>query len=489
MEKEIIMKRSAIYIWSLLLVTAPAYAFNSGSTGADGALNITANTTLQVPPSGIFNYTTITVAAGATLTFKANTANTPVVMLATGTVGIFGTIDLDGKGGDSNGTPGAGGPGGFRGGRGGQPFVDKMDGERGHGPGGGMGGRSCTSQGGGQQGGVGASHAGVVNQAAIAACATDKPAITGGPTYGSIAAIPLIGGSGGGGGATLLGNPNAFGGGGGGGAILIATSGSLNMFNGVGFGNIHASGAGGFAITVGGVNSSSGGGSGGTIHLIATSMSNLSTLSASGPNFGPPASGGRVRVDTETLVNSVSSQSASGSPVGTVAINVSPVLSQALPSGLPSLAITSVSGQAAPAVPSGSSDIVLNDVPTGPVTILAEARNLPAASGVKLYITPQRGSRVEISGTLSGSADPLTATFQATLPAGHIGLQVVATYNVTLAMGEALSQYAEGEMVKAAEIVAGLDGTSHALLTTVSGKEFKVPTSVLWMVGVFAENR
>jgi hypothetical protein len=40
-----------------------ADAFNSGSTGADGPLNVAFNTTvtLQVPPDGKFNFTTITI--------------------------------------------------------------------------------------------------------------------------------------------------------------------------------------------------------------------------------------------------------------------------------------------------------------------------------------------------------------------------------------------------------------------------------------------
>ena len=43
-----------------------AQGFTSGSTGSDGPLNITTNTTLDLPTNGIFNYTTITVDQGAT---------------------------------------------------------------------------------------------------------------------------------------------------------------------------------------------------------------------------------------------------------------------------------------------------------------------------------------------------------------------------------------------------------------------------------------
>jgi hypothetical protein len=40
-----------------------AQPFNSGSDGSYGPLNVTSNTTLQLPPDGIFKCTTITVAA------------------------------------------------------------------------------------------------------------------------------------------------------------------------------------------------------------------------------------------------------------------------------------------------------------------------------------------------------------------------------------------------------------------------------------------
>src|SRR6266550_4350883 len=85
---------------SLCLMASPAALaqFNSGSTGADGALNMTTNTTLDLPPNGIFNFTTINVASGATLSFNRNIFNTPAYLLATGDVIIDGTIDVSGSG-------------------------------------------------------------------------------------------------------------------------------------------------------------------------------------------------------------------------------------------------------------------------------------------------------------------------------------------------------------------------------------------------------
>ena len=69
----------------VLFISFSAHAqFTSGSTGSDGALDVTASIEIPLPADGIFNYTTITVAAGATLTFTRNDLNTTVHMLATG---------------------------------------------------------------------------------------------------------------------------------------------------------------------------------------------------------------------------------------------------------------------------------------------------------------------------------------------------------------------------------------------------------------------
>src|SRR5437868_213684 len=78
----------------LAMASAPlglqAQTFSSGSTGAYGPMNITTNTTLDLPSDGIFHCTTITVAAGATLNFKPNSLNTPVYLLATGAISVVG---------------------------------------------------------------------------------------------------------------------------------------------------------------------------------------------------------------------------------------------------------------------------------------------------------------------------------------------------------------------------------------------------------------
>ena len=115
------------------LMTAPAFAFDSGSTGADGAFNPTADTEVQLPSDGILNYTTVNIPSGVTVTFKKNAGNTPVYILATGDVTIAGTINVSGN--NANGVAnGRGGPGGYDGGLGSYPVSC---GGTGLGPGGG----------------------------------------------------------------------------------------------------------------------------------------------------------------------------------------------------------------------------------------------------------------------------------------------------------------------------------------------------------------
>src|SRR3989454_10162991 len=91
-----------------LSLSAPALAqtFNSGSTGADGAFNPSCTptpctVTVTLPPSGVFNFTTINVPVNITVKFTKNADNTPVTVLASGNVTIAGIIDVSGVGGGS----------------------------------------------------------------------------------------------------------------------------------------------------------------------------------------------------------------------------------------------------------------------------------------------------------------------------------------------------------------------------------------------------
>src|SRR5580692_8086348 len=95
---------------TLLLPTISLATFSSGSTGADGDFTPTANTVLQTPPNGVFNYGIVNIPSGVTVTFARNSANTPVTILATGDVTINGTVSVNGSAGN-NTVPGTGGPG------------------------------------------------------------------------------------------------------------------------------------------------------------------------------------------------------------------------------------------------------------------------------------------------------------------------------------------------------------------------------------------
>ena len=73
-----------------------------------------------------------------------------------------------------------------------------------------------------------------------------------------------------------------------------------------------------------------------------------------------------------------------------------------------------------------------------------------------------------------------TASASIALPDGPSTLQATVTYNIVVAMGEALSVYAQGERVEKIMLAATLGGKeSTVTLITVSGKEFVIPAAVL----------
>ncbi len=264
-------------------------------SGGDGDLTVSANMSL---PGATYQYTSVTIAAGVTLTI---TGTTPLVIESSGPVMIAGTIDASGMGGGS-GTPtgtafgsgGAGGPGGSRGGDGiliGSP----SNGNVGLGTGGGGAGIGWSGGGGGGHAVAGAA-SGASNGGGIA-----------GVTYGSAMLTTLEGGSGGGGGSG--GKACGSGGGGGGGgmiridapSIAIATGGVIRADGGAG-GSDGARNCGG-----------GGGGSGGSIVLRTRDLTVAGTVSAAGglggqsteagaPDYGVGGGGavGRLRFDAET---------------------------------------------------------------------------------------------------------------------------------------------------------------------------------------------
>lgn len=487
-----------------------ALAFNSGSTGVDGALNPTVNTEIQVPPSGILNYTSINIPVGVTVKFKKNALNTPVYLLLSGDAAIAGTIDLRGEDGRHSGTygdgsraddgiPGVGGPGGYDGGRGGRDDLtarpEIMRGGSGLGPGGGKGGIEGTDGCSGPRyynaPGMGAGYAtyGGDNSTWYECNRQGEPkSVDAAKPYGSALAQPLIGGSGGGGGRGGL-NYAGSGGGGGGGALLIAASGTINI---AATGTIDATG--GDAGGTSGTNSGAlgGGGSGGAIRLIATALTGSGILYARGGCANENGSrrqrclstnltsvggaAGRIRLEGDTNTYSGQSQPVytTGSPAPIFLASV------------PALRIASVAGTAVPPNPTGNADITLPGNVANPVTVNFETTNVPTGNTVLLKVIPAYGSPVEaLSPAIAGSAAAGTASVQVSLPQGPSVLQAATTYTVVVAMGEALSRFAQNERVEKVQLIATLGGpdAGQAKLITVSGKEYMVPLSVLQMVG------
>jgi hypothetical protein len=347
--------------------------FSSGSTGAYGPMNITANTTLDVPPDGIFHCTTINVSASRTLTFRKNALNTPVYLLATGDVTIAGTISLDGAAGN-NVTGGESGPGGFNGGN---PASISTPPGSGYGPGGGRGGLNANAAGGAGPG----AHATIGNVAS-----TNKGSI-----YGSALLIPLVGGSGGGG---TTGTPGV-GGGGGGGAILLASNTRIEIT-----GTIEAEG---------GSNAGTGlaiGGSGGAVRLVAPVISGSGTVRV----FGAASGGdGRIRVDTLN-------RTGIGLNFGPAAVTSVGSMMLVFPSPIPRLDIVEVAGTA---VPLGSGPVFVN-LPFGSLPnrqVKVRAQDFNETVPITVVLTPDNGAPVSYNTSINNSANnPAEVTLDIVLP-------------------------------------------------------------------------
>lgn len=368
--------------------------FSSGSTGADGALNITAPGVTYFNPAALtlnpvipnlFNFTTITIAAGSTLKFTEEVFHGPVFFLASGDVVISGTLDLSGGNGipvtsglQSDRLPSYAGSGGFGGGLGNVPNGVPAPG---NGPGGGADGKYGSTVG------------------------------TGGQFTGNPYLVPLIGGSGGGGGYCSTGGPGD-GGGAGGGAILIASSTSITI-NATGM--INASGGGGPSSCGGG-----GGGSGGAIRLMAPIIAGSSNGADSiSVLAGGYASNGKIRLEafTDTYVGVVRSP-----------ISRSVPFAIALPASAPgSLTVTSINGVTINANPFSFPDTTINS--SGPVTIKIQAQYIPPGTVPKLTVFSDTGAdQVIACSPLSGTLQSSTSTATVTFPTGGSRGFVKATW-------------------------------------------------------------
>lgn len=348
------MKRVFFVAALLCLLQLVAQAqFNSGSTGADGALDLSncqnnpliGACEIQLPESGILNYTTINIPTGKNLIFKRNSRNTPVILLAQGNINISGSIEVSASivrhCGPNNWCRDyrSAGPGGFNGGDSGRP---------GFGPGGGI-------------------------------IATDS-ALQHGKWVGPLSLVPIIGGSGG-----------SDNGGGGGGAIVIASSTTINIS---GIVSAYAWGVSGSGTRCG---------SGGAIRLISNSITVTGNLYAN-TACGLPSLNGVIRVEGNQL-----DFRGSAIPAAILA-SINPTVTS---SASPQLTIVSVGGYTVPSY-AGSRidtvDLLLPNQLPDPINVVIQAVNIPSGTQVEVGFVNGGGSATSSPCMLTGGPGPLQCT-------------------------------------------------------------------------------
>ncbi len=384
-----------------LAASAQGLAFDSGSDGSDGEL-VVPDSTVQVlnmndglHDDGIYNFTSVTINAGATLEITPNDNNTPVVILVQNDfiMGCAAKILVNGRdGGIPN--PGVGGPGGFDGGVGGVDNVVPQLPGPGLGPGGG-----------------------------IPNLEGDDMGLDGGRNnFMRPSLVPLIGGAGGGGAFATLGSGNSGGGGaGGGGAILIAASGRFELSTCSGS-LIDASG--GNSLNSGGSVHSGGGGAGGAIRIIASQVDGGWLIDAEGGvgggTFGEKGGDGEdgiIRIETFRLTRNFNI-------VRGRMFNSLPGIVDGDAADLSTLRISSIGGVAVP--DDAGANVALPDViipagVTNPVRIDVEATNVtPGQTAmVRLNYTGNGGPIIEAeTSALAGTAALSTAFVDVNLAAG-----------------------------------------------------------------------
>ncbi len=459
-----------VVVVALAFLVAPsAFAqFNSGSDGHDGAFNPTANIEIDMAdhPDGIYQYASVNIPQGVTVSFKPNVANTPVVWLVQGDCTIAGTVSVDGS--LRNGLLGGkGGPGGYRGGNG--PVQGALP-EAGLGPGGGT--VLATEQRIGGHGSYGT------------AGATEIPygsQYPPGSVYGNDWLLPLLGGSGGSGGYGNYGHGYDGGGHGGGGAILIAASGYLHLG-----GSVAANGGGGSDSWSGG---GAGGGSGGAIRLVASSIDGNGTLSAQGGwaisywgggIYASQAGAGRIRI--EGLVDNFGGRCYGVLTRGAQMVLILPVVIQ------PQLEVSTIAGLSVPAAPTGlgtSPDIKLPGETQNPVEVVVECKNMPLNTIITVEAKPYHGASVAATAQNTNGTDVSSmATVSLDIPrgGGTITAKAVTAVNPGKS-GDGQPQNlsyqdsgltSDGERFKTAEVSTTLGGKSELVYVTESGKRFPV---------------
>ena len=400
---------------------AQIQVFNSGSTGADNALNITAPgvtyldpKAMMIDPEGdnIFNFTTINIAHGSLLKLSEVKVHGPVYFLAQGDVTINGVIDLTGD--TSPGTtataaeqiPAFAGSGGYSGGLGGIKGDPNHQALPGNGPGGGAPGDLNTA----------------------------TPYAAGGAFTTNRFLVPLVGGSGGGGTNDDGGQYGAQGGAGGG-ALLIASSTKI-VLDSTGSGGYVNNGLynlpNGWIYANGGWGTSRGcGGAGGAVRLVANTLTGsnnrgifVSTVAQFGSG-GACKSGftpqdGFVRLES----NSISGLSA-GQVVGPTVLSLPFALN--LPTAPPPvITVSSINGVAINANPFSFPDATINSTTAVPVVITAT--NMPVNATVKLFLLSDTAANQSIPVTLQGNTTSSTATVSVLFPSGGTRGFVKATW-------------------------------------------------------------
>ena len=375
-----------------LLLPLPAQAqVNSGSNGSDGAFNPTTNTVINMAdhPTGIYQYTSVNISNGVTVTFIPNANNTPVVWLVQSNCVINGTVDVSGEtvAWDTV-QAGRGGPGGYQGGNGQAGAIPS-----------GIG----SGPGGGGLGGGGSFGTAVSGSSNI---------------YGNNFLLPLIGGSGGGGSISscYYGNYGEAGGGGGG-ALLIAASGTITLngwvaANGGGAGNRRCDYPSYDYCCAGG------GGSGGAIRLVASRISGTGGAGASGGNGGccGATGGGLGRVRFDAFANELN-----GGIVGVFTQGYQPIIIPTAGQGA-QLTVTSVGGVPVSASPTGAlstPDAVLAAQQNNPIPIVVHCSNIPLNTQITVSVKPANGAAVSATGyNNTGTLSSSTATISINIPRG-----------------------------------------------------------------------
>jgi hypothetical protein len=149
---------------------------------------------------------------------------------------------------------------------------------------------------------------------------------------------------------------------------------------------------------------------------------------------------------------------------------------------LPALAVSTVGGVAAPAVPAGSfaaADVSLPQGTSNPVPVVVAAANIPVGSPtvITVRLIPQSGSATDINipplsqtGTFASS----TATANVTFPVSSVSvIQAWATMTLTGQIAS-LMPLIDGEPVERVQVAAAQGERSTLSLVTKSGKEVRV---------------